>query len=81
VCAKSYQLYDIALIVNPNQEKITLNMTFQTPLVVTHKRMWKIFFGYWLLVYQQVQKDFQLRKQFRLMLVPLQVFLVLGGGL
>ena len=56
-------------------------MTFQTPLVIAYKWVWKVFFGYGLLVYQQVQNDFQFRKHFCLMLVPLQVFLELGSGL
>ena len=78
---QSHQLYDITLVVNPYQQEITLYMTFQTAFVITDKWMRKLFFGYWLLVNQQVQNDFQLRKQLGLMLVPLQVFLVLGGGL
>ena len=78
---QSHQLYDISLVVNPYQREITLDVTFQTPLVIADKRMWKVRFGYRLLVNQQVQKDLQLREQLGLMLVPLQVFLELGGGL
>lgn len=81
VSTQSHQLYDIGFVINPNQKEITFDMTFQTTLVVAYKRMWKVFFGYRLLVNQQVQKNIQLRKQFSLMLVPLQVFFVLGGGL
>lgn len=78
---QSHQLYDIPLTVNPYQEEITLDMTLQATFVVANKRVWEVFFGYRLLVNQQVQKNFQLREQLGLMLVPLQVFLVLGGGL
>ena len=78
---QTYQLYDIPLGVNPYQQEITLNMAFQAAFVVANKRMWEVFFGYRLLVYQQIQNNFQLRKHFRLMLVPLQVFLILGGRL
>ena len=81
VRTQSHQLYNIPLVVNPYQEEITLDMTLQATLVIAYKRMWEVLFGYGLLVYQQVQNDFQFRKHFCLMLVPLQVFLELGSGL
>ena len=58
-----HQFNDIVFLIEPNQQKIALNVTFNAALVLAVQRVRLVFGRNWLLVFQHT-RNFKQRSQF-----------------
>lgn len=76
-----HQFDDVMHLVNPNQQKIALHMTFQTAIILANEFVRLVFGGNGLFVFKHVQYNTQSLNLFGIMPITFVILTILSSRL